>query len=141
MAKSIAFILVAFALAGCATTDNSCREGQARKTFAWDGLGRDPNEPAPPTRRKAAKDHSDIASSMASMPDDDAALAAVPKYSKEWVARYEAIEARAEAKLTRAMIICRGCLLRSDDDRNALAGSSASAFPISGDQNSPTSNH
>ena len=78
---------------------------------------------------------------MASMPDDDAALAALPKYSKEWVALYETIEARAEAKLTRAMIICRGCLPRLDEDRNLSAGSSASAFPISGDQNSPTSNH
>ena len=57
---------------------------------------------------------------MASMPDDDAALAALPKYSKEWVALYEAIEARAEAKLARAMIICRGCLPRLDEDRNAL---------------------
>jgi hypothetical protein len=46
---------------------------------------------------------------MASVQDDDAALAAVPKYSKEWVALYVAKQERDDAKLDRAIVICRGC--------------------------------
>jgi hypothetical protein len=42
--------------------------------------------------------------------DDEATLAALPRYSKEWVALSDAIDARAEARLARAMNICRGCL-------------------------------
>ena len=138
MLKSIGIILVAFALAGCASADFSSRErlpensfawdglgtgsGEpersrrptatkqpAENSFAWDGLGQDPNEPARPHRPMATQKPADSASSMASMRDDDAALAAVPKYSKEWVALYVAKQEREDAKLDRAIIICRGC--------------------------------
>ena len=43
------------------------------------------------------------------MRDDDAALDAVPKYSKEWVALYVEKQERDDAKLDRAIVICRGC--------------------------------
>jgi hypothetical protein len=118
MAKSVALILVTLALGGCATADHSSRESLPGKSFAWDGLGRDPNEPARARRTMATKKKPvDTASLTASEPDDEAALAAVPKYSKEWVALYEAIRARDDAKLARALIICRGCLPRVDGDR------------------------
>jgi hypothetical protein len=108
MLKSIAIILGAFALAGCATTDHNCREGPPRKSFAWDGRGRDSNEPARAHRTLAIKKPPDA---VPSIPDDEVVLAAVPKYSKEWVALYETIRARDDAKLARALIICRGCFL------------------------------
>jgi len=135
MLKSTGIILVAFALAGCGTADFSSRERlpensfasddlpsqpprerrpvatqkPAENSFAWDGLGPDPSEPARGRRPVAIKKAADLDSSMASMRDDDAALAAVPKYSKEWVALYVAKQEREDAKLDRGIIICRGC--------------------------------
>lgn len=109
--KMITIILVAFVLAGCATADHNCREGPPRKSFAWDGRGRDFNEPARVHRTLAIKKSTDAAPSK---PDDELLLAAVPKYSKEWVVLYETMQARDDAKLARALIICRGCFLPSD---------------------------
>jgi hypothetical protein len=137
MLKSICTILVAFALAGCAAADFSSRERPpqnsfawdggpdpsepartrrpeaarkpAENSFAWDGLGTDPSEPARARQPMATKKPADPASSMASMRDYDAALAAVPKYSKEWVALYVAKQEREDAKLDRSIVICRGC--------------------------------
>jgi hypothetical protein len=113
MPKSIAIILAAFALAGCATADHSSREILPRNSIAWDGLGRDPNRPARSRRTIATKKPTDAASST---PDDEAVLAAVPKYSKEWVALYEAMQARDEARLARALIICHGCFPLADGE-------------------------
>jgi hypothetical protein len=111
MLKSIVVVLVAFTLGGCAIADYGSRARLPENSLAWDGLGPDPDEPAPvPTHRKiATKKHTDPASAMASMRDDDAALAAVPKYSKEWVALYRAKQEKDDAKLDRAIVICRGC--------------------------------
>jgi hypothetical protein len=111
MLKLSTVVLVAFTLGGCAIADFSSRERLPENSLAWDGLDPDPSEPAPvPARRKiVTKKHTDPASAMASMRDDDAALAALPKYSKEWVARYGALQAKDDAKLARDMIICRGC--------------------------------
>ncbi len=114
MLKSVAIILAAFALAGCATADHNCREGRPRKSFAWDGLGRGPDEPARARRTLAIKKPTAAASSI---PDEEVLLAAVPKYSKEWVALYETMRARDDAKLAQALIICRGCFPLADGDR------------------------
>lgn len=113
MLKSIGPILVAFALGGCATADHSSRQSLPGKSYAWDGLGRDPNETVRPIRRKARE----VASSKPSAQDDEAKLAALPEYSKEWMALSEAIEARADARLARVMMICRGCLPPAEQDR------------------------
>jgi hypothetical protein len=104
MLKSIAITLAAFALAGCATADHNCREGPLRRSFARDSRGSNLNHSARTNRTLA------ITKPMAStVPDDEVVLAAVPKYSKEWVALYETMRARDDAKLARALIICRGC--------------------------------
>jgi hypothetical protein len=109
MLKSIAIMWVAFALGGCATADLTSREILPENSFVLDGLGNDPSEPIRHRRMTATKKPTDPASSMASMRDDDPALAAVPKYSKEWVARYAAEQAEDDAQLAHAMVICRGC--------------------------------
>jgi hypothetical protein len=44
-------------------------------------------------------------------------MAALPKYSPEWWSVHDAIELEADAKLAKAMIICRGCLPQNDGDR------------------------
>jgi len=114
MLKSVAIILAALALSGCAAADHDCREGLPRKLIAWDGLGRDPNEPVRAHRTLATKNPIDAASSI---PDDEVVLAAVPKYSKEWVALYDTMRARDDARLARVLMICRGCFPLADGDR------------------------
>jgi hypothetical protein len=110
MLRSIAVVFVAFALGGCAIANFNTREKLPENPLAWDGLGPDPSAPIPARQKIASKEHTDPASSMASMRDDDeSALAAVPKYSKEWVALYAAKQERDDAKLDRAIVICRGC--------------------------------
>jgi hypothetical protein len=113
MLQSIAIILVAFALAGCATADHSNRESLPRRTLAKDGLDRGSRKTAWVRRTLVIKKRADAA---ASTPDDDTLLAAIPKYSKEWVALYEGMRARDDAQLARALIICRGCFPLADGD-------------------------
>jgi hypothetical protein len=109
MLKSIALMLVASALGGCATSGLSSREILPENSFVLNGLGDDPSEPVRPRRTIASKKPTDPASSMASMRDDDPTLAAAPKYSKEWVARYAAKQAVDDAKLAQVIVICHGC--------------------------------
>jgi hypothetical protein len=137
MLKSLCIIWVAFALAGCASVDLSSRERLPENSFAWDGPGSDPGETArtrrpmanhtpaenqlawdglgpdpsvPAARRpRATKKPANPTSSMASMSEDAADLAAVPKYSKEWVALFVAKQVKEDAKLDQAIVICRGC--------------------------------
>lgn len=116
MLKSVAIILVAFALAGCATADHSSRESLPGKTLAKEGLDRGSKKTARVRRTIVIRKPADAA---ASIPDDDTVLAAVPKYSKEWVALYEAMQARNDAQLARALIICRGCFPLADGDRTS----------------------
>ena len=46
-----------------------------------------------------------------------AALALLPKYSPQWWARHDAIEAEADARLAKALIICSGCFPPGPDDQ------------------------
>ena len=109
MLKSIALILVALALVGCASADLSSYKRLPENSFAWDGLGPDPSDTAQPRRTIATKRASHVASSIASVRHDPPALAVLPKYSKEWVARYAAMQATDDARLAHAIVICRGC--------------------------------
>jgi hypothetical protein len=115
MFKLTIIVFVGFSLGACAMTNSGNLAQLQRDSLARDGLGADSNgsNPGPAHRKLAAKNHTDPASSMASMQDDDAALATVPKYSKEWVALYAEKQKREDAKLDRAMIICSGCLTTS----------------------------
>jgi hypothetical protein len=117
MFKSIGIVLSMFALAGCATADRIDCEVVPKKSLAWDGLGHVPNEPARARRRLVKQKPSDTASSI---PDDEIVLAAVPKYSKEWVALYETMRARDDVKLARALIICRGCFPADGDKPDSI---------------------
>jgi hypothetical protein len=49
--------------------------------------------------------------------DEEAALALLPKYSPQWWARHDAIEAEADARLAKALIICSGCFSPGPDDQ------------------------
>jgi hypothetical protein len=48
-----------------------------------------------------------------------AELAALKPYSKEWWSVSEAIDRAAEVKLSKKLIICRGCIPKTTDDQTA----------------------
>jgi hypothetical protein len=57
------------------------------------------------------------AATSVALPDEDAALALLPKYSPQWWALHDAIEAEADARLAKALIICSGCFSPGPDDQ------------------------
>lgn len=80
--------------------------------LAWDGLGRDPNLPATKRMRTRTEPAGPTSAGR------DAELAKLRPFSREWVTLLEAIDAADDARVSKLMIICRGCELASrDQDR------------------------
>jgi hypothetical protein len=95
---------VVLALGGCSSSQQ-VQVAQPHR-FAWDGLGRDPYLPVrKPTRTKA--DEPKLLS--------EAELAKLHPYSPEWVALRSVIDAEEHARISKLMLICRGCELASND--------------------------
>ena len=104
MIKCFVPLVAALALAGCVTANGSVTE--TRASYAWDGLGREPS-----LRARIAKTVSAQKAVVTSSPSDETEkLATLPMYSSEWWAARAQMEREADAKLSAAMIICRGCL-------------------------------
>jgi predicted secreted hydrolase len=121
MSRWIFLISIAVTLSGCCGLGTSCGVTPRVHLLAWDGLNPDnsnrpPERPTrifhsrPTGRSVAAADHSS---------NKEAELAALPKYSQEWWSVHDQIEVEADAKLARALVICRGCLPSNADDRTA----------------------
>jgi hypothetical protein len=98
---------VVLALCGCSSSQQ-VQFSQPHR-FAWDGLGRDPNLPA--TKRTRTK----IDEAKPASQNRDAELAKLRQFSREWVTLLQAIEAEDDARISKLMVICRGCELASRD--------------------------
>jgi hypothetical protein len=96
---------VVLALCGCSSSQQ-VQFSQPHR-FAWDGLGRDPNLPA--TKRTRTK----IDEAKPASQNRDAELAKLRQFSREWVTLLQAIEAEDDARISKLMVICRGCELAS----------------------------
>jgi hypothetical protein len=96
---------VVLALCGCSSSQQ-VQVSQPHR-FAWDGLGRDPNLPV--TKRIRTKADEPKPASQ----NRDAELAKLRQFSREWVTLLQAIEAEDDARISKLMIICRGCELAS----------------------------
>jgi len=96
---------VVLALCGCSSSQQVQLSQPHR--FAWDGLGRDPNLPV--TKRTRTKTEEPKPTSQ----NRDAELAKLRQFSREWVTLLEAIDAEDDARISKLMIICRGCELAS----------------------------
>jgi hypothetical protein len=96
---------VVLTLCGC----SSSRQVQVSQPhrFAWDGLGRDPNLPVTTRTRAKAEGPKPISENR------DAELAKFRPFSREWVNLLQAIDAEDDARISKLMIICRGCELAS----------------------------
>jgi hypothetical protein len=96
---------VVLALCGCSSSQQ-VQVSQPHR-FAWDGLGRDPSLPV--TKRIRTK----VDEPKPASQNRDAELAKLRQFSREWVTLLQAIEAEDDARISKLMIICRGCELAS----------------------------
>ena len=92
--------------AGCGPNPSLLSLAAFKKAYSWDGLGQDPNRPV--RQARPAKPEV-LASASEAEIDDDIKLASVKNFSPEWWLIRNSIERRHDAKLTRAIVICRGC--------------------------------
>ena len=93
-------------LGGCSSSRQVWVAPPYRTSFAWDGLGRDPNARRirhPQQRAQVAKE------AIPEMDRREAALAALPEYSREWVSLRKELDAAEDARITNILAICKGC--------------------------------
>jgi hypothetical protein len=117
MSKAPAVLLLTLALAGCAAAPQARLASDpafAPARYAWDGAGRDPNQPQSETSRRAR---------TTARSDQDKSVATLQPYSKELRQAPDGIEADQDAQVKRSLVICKGCLppQASEDARVAKA--------------------
>src|ERR1700704_3841537 len=118
LARCIAFVATAVALAGCCVSSSGCYAPVPGVPTAWDGQGVRPGEGGEPRRQSTARTarpgtemiigpitdaQGQARSSSDKLPSDK------PKSEKQ-LTQDEAADRDAEAKLTKRLMICRDCL-------------------------------
>lgn len=118
MVKAPAVLLLSLSLAGCAVGPQAHLSSDPAfkpARYAWDGAGEDPNRPYAASRATRAATGSERNGSQAG-------LQSSPRES--WQAQH-GTEAEHDAKLSRSLVICKGCLRpqpQAEDSRLAKAG-------------------
>ena len=107
MARWLALVPVLLLFCGCSSNEPLRLAQTPHQVATW---------VRPAVKRTQAK--SDVSKPVAS--DRETELAALPKNSPEWWALHDAIEAEDNTRLTKIMVICKGCL---DAIGNDSAGS------------------
>ena len=114
MNRRLIFVIAAgLALSGCCLGSGGYLP-QSRALTSWDGLGPVPvlNKVKPARDRK--KSEPIVSDDEASK---EAELATLKPYSEEWWSVRDALDRAAEVKLSKMMIICRGCMSSKPDDQ------------------------
>jgi len=101
--KCVAVIFTGLSLAGCCASGTMCEVPTAGTHVAWDGLGPDPSENASARPPKATRPRTASARTSGEVPGERKVQA-----GSEWE-RQLAADKADEARLSRTMIICRGC--------------------------------
>jgi hypothetical protein len=120
MSRWLFLILIAVTLSGCCGLGAGCGVvPSSARLLAWDGLGPDNfNRPQKRSTRIArSKPTVTVAAKVEQPSNKEAELAGLPKNSPEWWTLHDQVEADADAKLARNLIICRGCFPSNPDDR------------------------
>jgi hypothetical protein len=99
--KWLALLPAVLALGGCGASQQ-VRLAQSQG-IAWDGQGRDPNLPAI-SRGRVKTEKPEAANE-----GREAELAGLPEYSREWVAVRKVMDTEEDARLSKLLVICRGC--------------------------------
>jgi len=106
MSRLAILCIATLTLGGCASTA-SYQLASPSSAVAWDGLGSRPDEPSSRPRKPARPQ---IASASApKTQNEEADLGGTPKYSDSWWKVHDKIEADADARLARKLVICQGC--------------------------------
>ncbi|WP_426424881.1 hypothetical protein [Bradyrhizobium genosp. A] len=112
--RTVCLLVMGLILSACAVGPLPQRGGP----IAWDGLGRDPNLPAPLHRQRLAT----TAPTIDPTAGEDALLASLPPKSSEWFAAQRRIDADRDKRLAAKLVICRGCSeLASKSEPSAVA--------------------
>jgi hypothetical protein len=119
MSRRLVFVIAAgLALSGCCLGSGCYIQPPTSALTSWDGLAPLP-KPKNVKRAKVRK------TSKAAASDDDsrneAELAALKPYSKEWWSVRDVIDRAAEVKLAKKLIICRGCMPKEPDQTGSIA--------------------
>lgn len=115
MSRLIFVIAAGLALSGCCCLGSGCYiQPPSAALTRWAGLGPVPvrhNIKPAKARKKSEVAAFDEESSK------EAELATLKPYSLEWWSVRDAIDRAAEIKLTKKLIICRGCVPSQPDDQ------------------------
>jgi hypothetical protein len=119
ISKCAAYVFAALALAGCCASGTTCDAPAVGPHAAWDGLGpaSDDNvkpSVAKPTKVSRPKD-------VSVRPIADVSGERMPQSKDEWE-RQQAADKADEARLSKKMIICRGCSAASSQGEDATGG-------------------
>jgi hypothetical protein len=111
MSKWVFLTSIAVTLSGCCDAGMNCGVTPPNHLLARDNLSL--IKSAGQSERRAIRivgKSPRAASAAADRSSEEPELAALPKYSQQWWSVHDRIEAAADAKLARAIMICRGCL-------------------------------
>jgi hypothetical protein len=119
MSKWFLLTSIAVTLGGCCGFGGGCGVTPSARLLAWDGLNPEYSNPIlMRSRGTSSRTHTTAIETTSKHPSDkEAELAALPKNSPEWWSIREMIDAQADARLAKNLIICRGCLPSSADER------------------------
>jgi hypothetical protein len=116
MSRRLVFVIAAgLALSGCCLGSGRYIQPPSLTPTSWDG------GLAPLPKHKSVKRTKVRMTNKETASDDDsrdeAELAALKPYSKEWWSARDVIDRAAEVKLAKKLIICRDCLPKQSDDQ------------------------
>jgi hypothetical protein len=108
MTRWIMLLSTGLLLSSCCGIGGGCAVGPSAALPAGDGLGPDlANQPPKREPRITGPSAMEAAQRAA---EQEAALAKLPKNSPEWWALHDKIQAETDARLSRQLVICTGCL-------------------------------
>ena len=116
MSRRLVFVFAAgLALSGCCLGSGCYIPPPTGALASWDGLGPNPARFHAKVVKAKFQAPSPAAASKEG-PPNDAELAALKPYSKEWTAMLNAINRAADDELRKKLVICQGCLPPEPDD-------------------------
>jgi len=112
MTRWIILLSTSLLLSSCCGLGGGCAVGPSASLAASDD--QDPGVTEPPLKRAprivAGQPSVAAVSAEQQAAEQEAALARLPKNSAEWWALHDKIQAENDAKLSRQLVICSGCL-------------------------------
>jgi hypothetical protein len=131
MSKWVFLTSIAVTLSGCCDAGMNCGVTPPNRLLARDNLSLIKSAAQSKPRASRIVDKSPRAPrAAADRSSEEPELAALPKYSQQWWSVHDRIEAEADAKLARAIMICRGCLPADADEQTGAVSEWSDDRPL-----------